>query len=202
MTLYIPSPIIKGKEFWSMSQKEKLLDRGLIQVYTGDGKGKTTAAIGQALRLLAYGSKVCIVQFFKPKESAEIRNLRQHFPGLVDIQKVGGTHPYFFKEKKTKEIRKIKIRCWQDWGKVKKTIQKEWYDLIVLDEVNIALKDGFIPLEEILNFLKEKPLKQELILTGRGAPEKIIKEAHLVTRMEKIKHPFDQGTKTRKGIEY
>jgi len=200
-----PSPaflIIRGEELWSMLQKGKLLNKGLIQVYTGDGKGKTTAAIGQALRILACGGKVCIVQFFKPGESSEIGSLKHHFPNVVNIYKVGGSHPYFCREKTTKQIERTKIRCRQDWGKVKKTIQKEWYDLIVLDEVNIALKDEFIPLEEIFQFLKEKPSQQELILTGQGAPPKLIKEADLVTQMKKIKHPFGQGTKARKGIEY
>ena len=185
-----------------MKPKGKLLERGLLQIYTGDGKGKTTAAIGQALRILAHGGRVCLVQFFKPKESSEVRILREHFPDLVDIKQVGGTHPCFSRQKNPQEREKARTRCEQDWQRTKKSLQVHWYDLVILDEVNIALRDDLLPREEILTFLREKPTQQELIFTGRGAPEKIIQEADLVTRMEKVKHPFDQRTKARKGIEY
>jgi cob(I)alamin adenosyltransferase len=179
-----------------------LIEKGGVQVYTGDGKGKTTAAIGQVLRILAYGGRVCIIQFFKPKQSGEIQLLKKSFPEQVKTYSICKKHPFFLSEKIKQAPQNMKTECVRQWKEIKVKILKNKYDLIVFDEVNIALRDGFISLKDFLIFLRQKPESQEWILTGRGASSNIIKEASLVTEMKEIKHPFRNGLKAREGFEY
>lgn len=179
-----------------------MIKKGQIQIYTGSGKGKTTAAMGQALRILSYGGKVCIIQFFKPKQSGEIRFLKKSFSSQVGVYNICGTHPFFLSEKARKVSQKDKNRCDAQWLSVKNKVFGQTWDLVIFDEINIALKDKFISLSGFLKFLRQKPRSQEWILTGRGALSQVIKEASLVTELEEIKHPFLKGVKKRKGIEY
>ncbi|NIM02553.1 hypothetical protein GTN66_00130 [bacterium] len=173
-------------------------EKRLIQIYTGDGKGKTTAGIGQAIRARGHKFKVCFVYFFK--------NL-QDFPyGEVEILKGLGIetinfvprHPHFYKNIPPQGVRE---ECLKALESVKEIFEKN-YDMVILDEILIALRDQFLKEEEILELLEKKPGSLELILTGRGATKKIIERADLVTEMKKIKHPFHRGVKERRGIEY
>ena len=151
---------------------------------------------------MAYGGKVCIIQFFKPKQIGEIQLLKKSFPKQVKIYSICRNHPFFLSKKIKQDPQKIKTECIEQWQEIKVKILKSKYDLIVFDEINIALRDRFIPLKDFLGFLKQKPDSQEWILTGRGAPPQIIKEAKLVTEMKEVKHYFKNGLETRKGIEY
>ena len=172
--------------------------KGLIQVYTGDGKGKTTASIGQAIRAKGHKFKVCFVYFFKNLKDfpySEVEVLK----GL-GIETVGFVpqHPHFYKNITPEQMRED---CLKALEPIKEIFQKG-YDMVIIDEIMIALQDGFLKEEEILELLGKKPDSLEIILTGRGATKKVIERADLVTEMKKIKHPFNRGLKGREGIEY
>jgi len=178
---------------------KKMKAKGLIQVYTGNGKGKTTAAVGLACRARGQGLKVCYIYFHKDPE-------RWGYGELKVLEKLGITvkgfakkHPHFNKKVTPKDVRK---ECLGGLKFVKKVYEDKEYDILILDEINISLRDGFLKEGEILDILNSKPEKLELILTGRGATEKIIKKADLVSEIKKIKHPYDIGIKGKKGIEY
>ena len=172
---------------------------GLIQVYTGGGKGKTTAAVGLAVRAVAHRLRVCYIYFhknpnrYKYGEQGILKKLG------IDVFGFAKKHPSFYKGVRSDDIRK---ECLEGAGFIKKIFQRNKYDLLILDEILISVRDGFLKEKEILNILDSKPKNLEIILTGRGATEKIIKKADLISRIEKIKHPYDVGTKRRKGIEY
>jgi len=173
---------------------------GLIQVYTGDGKGKTTAAIGQAIRALGEGLKVCFIQFFKePKIFPYGERRVLHYLPEVDFYSFAPKHPHFFKKINSEEVKK---NLQEGLSFIKKILQEKQYNLLILDELIIALRDKFLSTEELIHLLSKKPKNMEIILTGRGAPKKLIDFADLVTEMKKIKHPYDKGIKGRKGIEY
>ncbi len=174
------------------------MKKGLIQIYTGDGKGKTSAAVGQAVRALGHTLRVCYISFFKDPRKwgyGEMGILRKWG---VDVYHFATKHPCFYKK-----IRKELVRqeCLCALGFIAEIFERD-YDLLVLDEINIALRDGFLKEDEILLLLKKKPKLLEVVLTGRGATPELIKRASLVTEMKKIKHPLNVGTKARKGIEY
>jgi cob(I)alamin adenosyltransferase len=172
---------------------------GLIQVYTGRGKGKTTAALGLVCRARGYGLKVCYIYFHKQLAKIKYGEFKSLKKLGVDIFGFAKKHPHFHKKVDPDDIRK---ECLKGIKFIKKVLQKNKYDILILDEVLISLRDGFLKEKEILDILNSKPENLEVILTGRGATQKIIKKADLISRIEKIKHPFDSGIKGRKGIEY
>lgn len=172
--------------------------QGLIHIYCGDGKGKTTCAIGLALRCAGAGKKVAFVQFLKNGDSSEIESLKKisnikvcfcdtcygFLNTLSDKEKECAREDYtnlFFAatEKKAKEA-----------------------DLLILDEVIGACNSGIIPEKKLIEFLKNKPQKLEVVLTGRDPSENLIKEAHYITEMKNIRHPYDSGIPARRGIEF
>jgi len=175
------------------------MKKGLIQVYTGPGKGKSTAAIGQAVRAAGHGWKVGLVSFFKDPEAFGYGEYKS-------LQKLGiktflfaKKHPHFYKELNSVDVGQ---ECSQGLEFIRGLFRDPSWDMLVLDEMNIAIRDGFLKEEEILSLLEAKPEKLELILTGRGATQKIIEKAHLVSEVKEVKHPYSQGTKSREGIEY
>ncbi len=170
------------------------LKRGLVQVYTGKGKGKTTAAWGQAMRASGQGLRVGIVQFFKGKGLGEAKMARKLNLSVYSFCPV---HPFFGGKRE-----KLKRECRGAIAFAKKLIQSKKYDMVILDEINIAMKDRLIEINEVLDLIKKKPKGMELILTGRDAPKKIMDAADLVTEMREIKHPYQKGIKGRRGIEY
>ena len=173
--------------------------KGLIQVYTGDGKGKTTAAVGLACRARGQGLKVCYVYFHKDPEKWGYGELKILEKLGVTVKGFAKKHPHFYKKVTPKDVRK---KCLEGLKFVKKVYEENEYDILILDEIIISLRDGFLKEKEILDALSSKPEKLELILTGRDATKKIIKKADLVSEIKKIKHPYDSGMKGRKGIEY
>ena len=173
------------------------LDKGFIQIYTGNGKGKTTAALGQAIRAAGYGLNVYIVQFMKEYPYNELNSLK-YLNELITIEQFCGDD-FVYKKQLPPEEEKDKAR--QGLAKTKLKMLSGKYDVIILDEVCVSIYFGLFSDEEILTFMKQKPDNVELILTGRYCPEKLIEKADLVTEMREIKHYYQEGIKSRKGIE-
>jgi cob(I)alamin adenosyltransferase len=177
--------------------KKQRLEPGLVQVYTGDGKGKTSAAFGLAIRALGRGLKVYVIQFIKGGfDYGELRTIEQ----LSNLELKAFGSGKFITEKPPKEEDVILAK--EAFEFAKKIIAKGEYDIVVLDEVNVALNLRLITVEEVLNLLENKPKHVELILTGRNAPTEIVEVADLVTEMKEIKHPFQKGMPPRKGVEF
>jgi cob(I)alamin adenosyltransferase len=169
---------------------------GLLQVYTGDGKGKTTAALGLALRAWGRGLKVCMIQFMKKGEDyGEILALRRM---EVDLYQFGSDR-LITKNSVHPEDVKLAHRA---LAFAESVLVSGEYDVIILDEINVALFFGLVDPEEVLSALRRRRKDVEVILTGRNAPPEIIAEADLVTRMVAEKHPYDKGVIARAGIEF
>ncbi len=169
--------------------------KGFIQVYTGNGKGKTTAALGLALRAAGAGLKVFIGQFLKTAEASEHKALAR-FKDLITIKTFGRKG---FVTQPTEEDIALAQHGLEECAKA---ISSGDYALVIMDEINVALHLGLLPLEAVLKILKEKPDQVEVVLTGRYAPKELCKVADLVTEMKEIKHYYTQGIKARKGFEY
>lgn len=169
----------------------------MIQVYTGNGKGKTTAALGTSLRAIGAGKKVLFIQFLKDGQSSEISAIKKYLPGF-EVKSFG--RKGILTEKKIGEKDYDFAR--QGLILAQKAIQEKLYNLIVLDEINTVVDLSLLDEQELLNLIKSMPREQELILTGRGAPKSIIRIAHLVTEMQEIKHYYTEGVQAREGIEY
>lgn len=185
----------------------------MVQVYTGNGKGKTTAAIGQAIRAIGDGKKVLLIQFIKSSkwqsgEDIALKKFKGHFKllkgglGFLKSSSVKGKN--IPKDVKIPDIPFAKhqeaAKKTLDFAK-KEILSKKW-DLVILDEINVALYFKLIKLNEFLTLIKKMPKTVDLILTGRNAPKKLIAVADLVTEMKEIKHYYKKGIKLRKGIEY
>ncbi|MCX7795507.1 MAG: cob(I)yrinic acid a,c-diamide adenosyltransferase [bacterium] len=174
------------------------MQKGLVEVYTGDGKGKTTSAFGLALRALGRGKKVIIFQFIKSSTSpsGEVIALKKAFPEVEIIQ---GGRGRFITDKPTEEDIALSKSLYK---KILSAVSSGMYDIVVVDEIFPAYNIGLITLDEIIALIERKAENTELVLTGRGAPEEIIKLSHLVTEMREVKHPYKEGIKARIGIEY
>jgi cob(I)alamin adenosyltransferase len=173
------------------------LEKGYIQIYTGKGKGKSTAAIGQAVRAAGFGLKTYIVQFMKEFSYSELNSLK-HLSEWITIEQFGGDEFVYKKEPPDKnEIDKAR----RGLATAKSRMLSKKYDLIILDEVCVSIYFGLFSDEEILTFIKQKPENVELILTGRYCPEKLLEKADLVTEMNELKHYYQDGVTSRKGIE-
>lgn len=170
---------------------------GTVQIYTGDGKGKTTAAIGQAIRAIGHNFKVIMLQFMKGKINYGELEACKHMSGFIIEQ--WGRPDFVNKNNPAKEDIELAQR---GLARAKEVIQSGIYDMVILDEMNVALDFGLIPLDEIIELIRNKPKQVELILTGRYAPKEIIKLADLVTEMHEIKHHYQKGIRAREGIEY
>ena len=173
------------------------MEKGFVQVYTGPGKGKTTAATGLIVRALGQGFKVLLVRFLKTSSdrSGELIFLKN----AENLEIISSGIGILNGKTKPEEVRKS---VEETFALAREKILGDAPDLVVLDEINNVLARGFLPLQEVLNLMETKPESVELVLTGRNAPEEIIEKADLVTRMEKVKHVFDCGIPARRGIEY
>jgi cob(I)alamin adenosyltransferase len=168
----------------------------MIQVYTGEGKGKTTAALGLALRALGRGKKVCLVQFMKKGDFGEIKALKK-LKNITVRQFGRRSFVNLIKPDNTDRQAAKKGLVF-----VRQAISRRQFDMIILDEINVAVRFGLIAEEAVLAVLKGLPLSTEIVLTGRGASAKMMKRADLVTEMKAVKHYYPRGVKARKGIEY
>ena len=172
------------------------LEKGLVQVYTGNGKGKTSASFGLALRAVGRGLKVYIIQFIKGGFDYGELHVVDKLPGLT-LEAFG--RGKFVSEKKPDMVDIDLAR--QALAKAQE-IMKSGVDVLILDEINVAVSLKLIEIEEVLELIRKKPEHMELVLTGRKAPVEIVQAADLVTEMIEIKHPYNSGFKARKGIEY
>ncbi|RLI21286.1 cob(I)yrinic acid a,c-diamide adenosyltransferase [Candidatus Bathyarchaeota archaeon] len=176
---------------------ESKLEKGLVQVYTGDGKGKTSAAFGLALRAIGRGLKVYIIQFIKGGFDYGELYIVEKLPNLK--LKAFGQGKFVTQvppSEKDVEIAKEAFKL------ARKVVMSGEYDVVILDEINVAMSLRLIKTEDVVNLIKEKPEHVELVLTGRYAPREIIEAADLVTEMREVKHPFQKGIPPRKGIEF
>lgn len=167
----------------------------MIQVYTGNGKGKTTAALGLALRAAGCGLKVYIGQFAKAGQSGELRALKKI--KNIKIEQLGGKC-FIKRPPSIKDLESAR----KGMEKIREVICGGRYNVIIMDEINIALKLKLLKTADLLRLIKKAPKKVELVLTGRYAHPKIIEAADLVSRLEEVKHYFRRGVKARRGIEY
>jgi cob(I)alamin adenosyltransferase len=172
---------------------------GLVHVYTGDGKGKTTSAIGTGIRAVGHGYKVHMIQFMKGGEKfpqyGEIISLK-NVPNFT-VEQYPTEH---FVQGKTSEKDKETIN--KALARAREVTSSGEFDLVILDEINVACHFGLIKVSDVVDLISSKAPHTELILTGRKAPYEVIEKADLVSNIENIKHPFDRGVKARKGVEF
>ena len=171
------------------------LREGYVQVYTGDGKGKTTAALGLALRASGHGLRTYVGQFMKGQPYGELDALRDH--PHITIEQYGDVRCIRREEVTPEHVAQAR----RGLERARQAMLSGDYDVVVLDEVNVAIWFGLLDVEEVLTFLKQRPKQVELVLTGRRAPEELIRRADLVTEMREVKHYYQQGVGARSGIE-
>lgn len=169
---------------------------GTVQVYTGYGKGKTTAALGQALRAVGHGQKVFMVQFLKGRPGLGEIEAAKSLPNFTILQ-FGSAH--FVLNKPTQEDVDLARKGFQ---KAKEAVLSGQYDLVIMDEVNVAVNYKMLDVEEVLELIKNKPRQVELILTGRDAHPRVIEAADLVSEVKPIKHYYTKGVTAKPGVEY
>jgi cob(I)alamin adenosyltransferase len=172
------------------------MERGLIQVYTGNGKGKTTAALGLALRAVGHGMKVLMIQFMKGDQSGELESSKRLSPYLT-LKQIGRKT---FVSKSNPDPKDLQL-AQEGFSIAKKAVQDHEYDIVILDEINLAIDYGLIPVKDLLQLMDSKAETVELILTGRYAKREILERADLVTDMVDRKHYYDKGVPAREGIE-
>ena len=172
------------------------LEKGYIHIYTGPGKGKTTVALGLGLRAAGAGLKVHMIQFMKGRRYSELDAVEK-IPNFTISQH--GRDEFVSKE----NPEPIDVDLAQEgFTKAQETIKNGKYDMVILDEINVAIDYNLVPLDDLLKLIEEKPEKLELVLTGRYAHPELVKIADLVTEMLEIKHPYQTGVQARKGVDY
>jgi cob(I)alamin adenosyltransferase len=179
------------------AMSDKPLTDGLVQIFTGSGKGKTSAALGTVLRALGHGFRVHIIFFMKGNYPYGERNMLPQVPN-VSFQSFGHEHfvdPYNVKDEEREQAREALKAALT-------AIASDKFDIVVLDEVNVAVAWKLMEVEDLLKLIEQKPRNVEIILTGRHADQRIIEKADLVTEMVEVKHLYQKGVKARKGIEY
>ncbi len=199
MKAHIKKECSKEKIFKPKDCKLEKTKKGLLIIFTGNGKGKTTASLGMALRTIGHGYKVAIIQFIKGGWTTGEEKALKNLSSNISWHSLGEGFTWETQDR----IRDEKL-VQEAWQLAKKYIQNESYKLIILDEINIATKLGYLAPEEIITFLKSlNNRKNHIVLTGRGASDLIINYADLVTEMKLIRHPFkEQGIKAQKCVEF
>ena len=180
--------------------KDDILEKyrkGLIQVYTGNGKGKTTAAFGQALRAIGQGFRVCIIQFMKGRKYGEFLAGEKYLPNLTIH--LSGLDSFVMRENPAPLDIELARR---GFALARKAITCGEYDMVILDELNVAADFKLIPLDDVIDLIKSKPTAVDLILTGRYAPPEVIALADTVSEIREVRHHYNAGIKERAGIEY
>lgn len=180
--------------------KEKAEGKGLLVIYTGDGKGKTTAALGMCVRAVGYNWKVCIIQFIKGSwKYGELKGIKRLAPN-VELHTVGEGFVGIIDDDKSFEEHRAAARKGVQLALDK--INSNEFQLVILDELNVAMDLGLVTEEEALEILAARSEKQHLVITGRNAADALVQKADLVTEMKEIKHPFQQGILAQKGIDW
>ncbi|MEI2388064.1 cob(I)yrinic acid a,c-diamide adenosyltransferase [Breoghania sp. JC706] len=176
----------------------KTIEKGLLIVHTGKGKGKSTAGFGMIFRALGHGMKVAVVQFVKGRIETGERMALDRFSDQVTIRRMGEGFTW-----ETQDRQRDIAAARQAWDTAKELISSREYRIVLLDELNIVLRYDYVPIDEVVAFLRdEKPDDVHVIITGRNAKDELIEIADLVTEMTQIKHPFRSGVKPQVGIEF
>jgi cob(I)alamin adenosyltransferase len=175
----------------------KTIERGLLIVHTGKGKGKSTAAFGMVFRCIGHGFKVGVIQFVKGAWGTGERSVLEKFPDLVTIKAMGEGFTW-----ETQDIERDIVHARAGWEEAKRLIADPSYKMVMLDELNIVLRYDYLPLAEVLDVLRSRPMDKHIVITGRNAKDELIELADLVTEMEMVKHPFRSGVKAQAGIEF
>lgn len=176
----------------------KTVEKGLVIVHTGPGKGKTSAALGMVVRAIGHGMKVGVVQFVKGAMATGEKAVFDRFPDLVEFKPMGEGFTWDTQDRS----RDIAVAR-EAWEEVKRMIADPGYAMVVADELNIVLRYDYLPVDEVLEALAAKPEMTHVIVTGRNAPQLLIDAADLVTEMAQVKHPFrEQNVRAQRGIEF
>ncbi|KHA64887.1 MULTISPECIES: cob(I)yrinic acid a,c-diamide adenosyltransferase [unclassified Sphingomonas] len=175
----------------------KTIEKGLLMVHTGPGKGKTTAALGMAVRMMGHGRKVGIVQFVKGAMTTGEKVIFDAFPDLVEFKPMGEGFTWDTQDR----ARDIAVAR-EGWDEVRRMILDPSYAMVIADEINIVLRYDYLPLDEVLAGFAARPAMTHVVATGRNAPEALIAAADLVTEMGQVKHPFRGGVKAQAGVEF
>lgn len=171
--------------------------KGTVQIYTGNGKGKTTAALGLALRFLGHEKRVCVIQFMKDSDTyGEIQAIRQF--SQIQVFSMGRDE---FVKREHPEIKDVELAL-EGIEKARECLLSEQYDLVILDELNVVVDFHLVELEQVQELIDEKPEWVELVITGRYAPKELIDRADLVSEVNEVKHYYQQGIEARRGTEY
>jgi len=176
---------------------EKTQEKGLIIVHTGKGKGKSTAAFGMVMRCVGHGMKAGVVQFIKGKWETGERTVLERFPDLCEIKAIGEGFTW-----NTQDRARDIAHAEQGWAEVKRMMADPSFAFVLADEINIALRYDYLAVADVVAALKAKRPDLHVCLTGRNAKDEIVALADLVTEMEMVKHPFRDGVKAQKGIEF
>lgn len=181
------------------AEKKEAVPMGLVHIYCGDGKGKTSAAVGLAVRFAGSGGKVLFYQFMKPESSGERRMLQQ----LSDITVLSGYQVSKFSfQMNESEKAEAAVGYQKQFSEIIQMVQNEAYGLLVLDEIMSCISCGFLDIEAVLHFLECRPQSLEVVMTGRNPDARLIACADYVSEIQKVKHPFDAGITARSGIEF
>ncbi|MDH3327826.1 MAG: cob(I)yrinic acid a,c-diamide adenosyltransferase [Desulfobulbaceae bacterium] len=172
-------------------------NNGLLILFTGNGKGKTTSALGQAFRAIGHGFKVCMIQFIKGNWKYGELDTAKQFAGLMDVHVMGRGFTWA-SEDMDKDIAAAR----EGWDLAKQIISEGKHRLVILDELTYLITYKMIDEQDVLDTLKARPGNMHVVVTGRGASEKLIQAADLVTEMVDVKHPYENGVKAQKGIEF
>ncbi len=175
----------------------KTIEKGLLVVHTGPGKGKTTAALGMAVRMMGHGRKVGIVQFVKGAMTTGEKVIFDAFPDLVAFKPMGEGFTWDTQDR-TRDIAVAR----EAWDEVRRMIADPSYAMVIADEINIVLRYDYLPLDEVLSGFAARPEMTHVVATGRNAPDALIAAADLVTEMGQVKHPFRGGVKAQAGVEF
>ena len=192
----------KRKEARDRMLATKTIEKGLLIVHTGKGKGKSTAAFGLVMRALGHGMRVGIIQFVKGKWETGERHVLEKFPDQVTIRTMGEGFTW-----ETQDRARDIAAAQSAWEAAKEMIdasrgESPTYDLVLLDELNIVLRYDYLPLDEVVAFLADRSENLHVVVTGRNAKDPLIEAADLVTEMTMVKHPFRSGVKAQQGIEF
>ena len=187
----------KRKDVQDQEVASKTVEKGILAVHTGSGKGKSTAAFGLALRALGHGRRVVVVQFIKGAWMTGERSALERFDDLLEWHTMGEGFTW-----ETQDRSRDIEACERAWEVAKEALKRDDVGLVVLDELNIALRYDYLPLEQVLSDLKDRPAMQHVVITGRNAKPALVEAADLVTEMTLVKHHFSAGVKAQAGFEF
>ena len=178
-------------------QERRTLERGLLIVHTGNGKGKSSSAFGMAIRSIGWGMRVAILQYVKGKWETGERTFFEAHPELASFETMGEGFTWDTADRAL-DIRAARAA----WERSKALILDPAIDFVILDELNIVMRDDTLPADEVIAFLRERPLTKHICITGRSAKAELLEIADLVTDFTEVKHPYKAGFKAQKGVEY